>query len=185
MNTQTSTPEPPQDVPEGNGDDGIKVWAPITDEPLGGPQGELIHAALDPADSNQAVLHDAPFFVDWLNYGDLVRVGPEEDGARPILEVVEASGHRHIVGLLGRHSAQSLSDRLDAQFLGQFALRMEGASGGLISVSVHPDTDPEDVLHAMADWLDEQGAQDDDDVALSPVFQTRLGPVTWPTEGAQ
>src|SRR5829696_5195455 len=93
----------------------LKVFAPISDPP-GSLQFEHMHASQDSAVDDQAVLLNAPFWVDWLNFGDLVRVGPPgEGGSRPILEVVVASGHVRVMAIVGRYGTeglQSLGERL-------------------------------------------------------------------------
>ena len=66
-------------------DGSLKVKAPVLGE--GPPHTEHLHAAPDPADADQALIHNTPFFLTYLNFGDIVRVGEGED-SRPILEVV-------------------------------------------------------------------------------------------------
>ena len=55
----------------------------VREPSIGG--SETIHALPDPADPDQAVIQNVPFFVDGLNFGDIVRLGPPDDiGVRPI-----------------------------------------------------------------------------------------------------
>jgi hypothetical protein len=156
----------------------IRVRAPIEDPEFG---SECMSAAPDPESADQAVLLNAPFWVEGLNYGDIVRLGPPDQiGLRPIVEVLVPSGHRHVIALTGGYRTDGLYSRLLESFP-EYALRIEGHAETMLCVSVHPDLDPDDVVAAMAGWLDDEGAADDEDVALSPVFETRIGPVRWPT----
>lgn len=151
--------------------DDIHVRAPISG-PEGGIRFESLHALPDPDDLDQAVVRNVPCLVDWLNYGDIVRIGVDDDGARPILEVVVASGNVHVV--LATDDARGLCDRLDDRFP-QYVLRCEGGMG-FLSVSIHPDLDVDEVLDEIGEWLDNQLA---DPAAHSPVFETKLGEVSW------
>ena len=155
----------------------IRVRAPI-DGPGNLPPSEVMHAAPDPAADDQGVLLNAPFLVEWLNYGDIVRLGAEdESGVRPILEVVAASGHARVMVDVGPLEADDLAARLRDRFP-TWGLRMEGNGRSLLTVSVHPDLDPEEVAGAMDEWFDGQGVDDeDDDVAISEVMRTVIGPV--------
>jgi hypothetical protein len=155
----------------------IRVRAPIHEAGLG---TECMSAAPDPVSEDQAILLNTPFWVDSLNYGDVVKLGrPDDIGLRPITEVVVASGHCHVLALTGEHPTAGLYQVLIQDFP-DYALRIEGHADSLLCVSVHPDFDPEEVLEVMALWLDEQGAEDDEDVALSPIFETQVGPLEWP-----
>ena len=74
----------------------IRVSAPVNEPEL--PSLEVMHALADPADPDQAILANVPVLVDGINYGDLVRLGSEDEcGVRPILEVVVPSGHVHFL----------------------------------------------------------------------------------------
>jgi len=160
-------------------DEDLRVRAPVEpDLPI---ESEVMHARQDPADPDQAVLVNAPFHVDWLNFGDIVHVGEEDDaGVRPITDVVTASGHVRVMAITGGHSARALGDHLYARFP-VYALRTERAGDGMLAASLHPDLDPSEVVEVMGAWLDDQGASPEhEDIALSPVLETRLGPVTWP-----
>jgi hypothetical protein len=161
----------------------IRVNAPVGDPELG-ILTEVMSAAPDPADPDQAVLLNAPFLVDSLNFGDLVRLGPEDDsGVRPIVEVVTASGHVHLMAATERGDAHLLAAELERTFPG-YAIRIEGAYARMLSVSVHPDLDPEEVADTIAAWLavdPEVDADSEDGLALTPIFETQVGPVQWPS----
>lgn len=157
----------------------LRIRAPI-DEPGSAVTSEVMHAAQDPAAKDQAVVLNTPFWVDGLNFGDIVRVGREDEtGVRPIIEVVIASGHCRVMAVTGSYDIRGLDKRLRQSFP-EYALRIEGNGDGVLSVSVHPDLEAEEVLDSMDAWLEEQGAHGEEDVALSPVIQTSLGPVSWP-----
>ena len=49
----------------------------------------------------------------------------------------------------------------------------------MLAISVHPQTDPEEVRDAIADWLDDQG-ESPDTASISPPIDTVPGPVEWP-----
>ncbi len=154
----------------------IRVRAPIHEAGLG---TECMSAAPDPKSDDQAVLLNTPFWVDDLNYGDIVKLGPPDDiGLRPIVEVVVASGHRHVLALTGPHPSAGLYQTLIQEFP-DHALRIEGHADAMLCVSVHPDFDPEDVSGVIAMWMDEQGL--DDRGIVSPVCETKIGPLEWPT----
>lgn len=170
------------ETPIEQGGETLKVRAPITDPGEGGPRFESMHARHDPAAADQAVLVNAPFFCDYLNFGDLVRVGPACDGLSPILEVVAASGHRRVMAFTGDTEAGDLLDHI-VDLYPEHALKMEGSSSGtdqMVSVSVHPDFDPEQVADDLADWFDDNGGQGT--AAISPVIETVVGPVEWPDD---
>jgi hypothetical protein len=161
----------------------IRVNAPVG-EPELGILTEVMSAVPDPADPDQAVLLNAPFLVDGLNFGDLVRLGREDEcGVRPIVEVVTASGHAHLMAATEAGDAQLLAAELERTYPG-YAIRIEGAYARMLSVSIHPDLDPDEVANTIAEWLavdpDVQG-ESDDRCALSPIFETRVGPVQWPS----
>jgi hypothetical protein len=138
-----------------------------------------MHGLPDPASEDQAILVNAPFWIDGLNFGDVVRVGPPDGtGVRPIVEVLVASGHVRVMAVTGRHGIDGVFDALRSAFP-HYALKIEGDGTRVLSVSVHPDLDPDDVLDAIAEWLDDHGALDDEDVAFSPPIRTELGPIQW------
>jgi hypothetical protein len=140
MNQLTSTQE-----------ETIRVSAEIHEPEL--PSLEVMHALADPADPDQAVVANVPVLVDGVNYGDLVRLGPEDEcGIRPIMEVVVPSGHAHFLAAAEPGEASELVAELERNFPA-YALRIEGASDSIVSVSVHPDLDPEDVAATAAAWL--------------------------------
>lgn len=165
-------------------DGSLKVKAPIPHPGDRGPTVEHLHAQVDPAAENQAILHNTPFFVDYLNFGDIVRVGEGED-SRPILEVVHASGHRRIQAFTGTAHPQGLSERLHGLYA-DHEIKLEGSDQnpdiGLMVVSIHPDVDAERVWEHIADWLDDNG-QSPDTASVSPPLETQLGPVDWPEGG--
>jgi hypothetical protein len=81
-----------------------------------GLRSETMHARPDPAADDQAILINTPLYVDNLNYADVVRLAPEdEDGFRPILDVVEASGYAK-VQTIGEFDIKEMS-RLTARAL--------------------------------------------------------------------
>jgi hypothetical protein len=165
--------------------DVIRVNAPV-DDPDIPVWTEVLHAAQDPADPDQAVLINVPFLVDGLNFGDLVRLGVEDDrGVRPILEVAMASGCVHVLVAAGEDHAGELVGELEELFP-VHALRIEGAHAELLSMSIHPDLDPDEVVGVVADFL--EAAEDfnpdlEEGPAIGPVCQSELGPLTWPIAG--
>jgi hypothetical protein len=164
----------------------IRVNAPVGDPELG-IITEVMSAAPDPADPDQAVLLNAPFLVDGLNFGDLVRLGPDDEcGVRPIVEVVTASGHVHLMAATEPGDAHLLAAELERTYPG-YAIRIEGAYARMLSVSIHPDLDPHDVAGTIAAWLaidPEADPDSEDGLALSPVFDTQVGPIEWPSRSA-
>jgi Domain of unknown function (DUF4265) len=164
--------------------DVIRVNAPV-DDPDVPVWTEVLHAAPDPADPDQAVLVNVPFLVDGLNFGDLVRLGPEDDrGVRPILEVVISSGCVHALVAAGESAAELVAEL--EELLPAYALRIEGAHGDLLSMSIHPDLDPDAVLSVTADFLEAAGDFDPDleeGPAIGPVCESELGVLAWPIAG--
>jgi hypothetical protein len=163
----------------------ILVNAPV-DDPDVPIWAEVLHAAPDPADPDQAVLVNVPFLVDGLNFGDLVRLGRADDrGVRPILEVVMASGCVHVLVAAGEDYARELVDELEELFPA-YALRVEGADHELLSLSIHPDLDPDEVLEVVADSLEAAGDFDpelEESPAIGAVCESKLGMVAWPIAG--
>ena len=49
----------------------------------------------------------------------------------------------------------------------------------MLAISVHPQTDPEEVRDAIADWLDDHG-ESPDTASISPPIDTVPGSVEWP-----
>ena len=163
----------------------IRVNAPV-DDPDIPVWTEVLYAAPDPADPDQAVLVNVPFLVDGLNFGDLVRLGPEDEcGVRPIIEVVMASGCVHVLVAADEGVASGLVAELDELFPA-YALRIEGARGELLSLSIHPDLEPDEVLGVAAEYLEAAGDFDPDleeEPAIGPVCESDLGMLPWPVAG--
>jgi hypothetical protein len=141
---------------------------------------ETMHALPDPADSGQAVIQNVPFFVDGLNFGDVVRLGPpDEIGIRPIDAVVIPSGCVRFLVVTGLHCESDLVAHLACLF-SPHEVRME-IGEGLISVSVHPDREPEEVVFEVFDWFEQQGVPPgDDSVGVSNLFESEVGPMGYP-----
>lgn len=150
-------------------DDQIRVRVPTPDGPYG---AETLWADRMHGTADEAVIKNSPFFVDApaLNYGDLVRVVPEEDSDglfQSIVEIIRPSGHRRVSVVIGdeRLDARDLHAHLLDMFDG---LIMEGAADPrstatparmlMLWVSVPPDQDVDDVTAQIALWLDDHGA---------------------------
>jgi hypothetical protein len=163
----------------------IRVNAPVEDPdvPI---WTEVLYATPDPADPDQAVLVNVPFPVDGLNFGDLVRLGPEDDcGVRPILEVVMASGCTHVLVAAEPDCASELIGKLEELFP-TWGLRIENGNGTVLSMSIHPDIDPDEVVGVVADLLEEGGEFDPDleeGPAIGPVCESDPGMLPWPVAG--
>ena len=152
----------------------IRVAAQIHEPGL--PVSEVMYALADAADPDQAILVNVPVLVDELNFGDIVHVGEADDfGIRPILEVVVASGHVHLLVAAEGGKAHLLAAELERTFP-RYALRIAIASETMISVSVHPDLDPEHVAAVIEPWLGD-GADPDDLLAMSTPCVTEIGPL--------
>jgi hypothetical protein len=141
---------------------------------------ETMHALPDPADPNQAVIQNVPFFVDGLNFGDVVRLGPpDEIGIRPIEAIVTPSGCVHFTVLTGELPERDLVAYLSDLFH-PLGVRIESGDG-LLAVSVHPDFDPVQVVHAVFDWFEELDPRPPDDLfGVSRIFETEVGPAGYP-----
>jgi len=139
---------------------------------------ETMDALPDPADPDQAVIVSVPFFVNGLNFGDLVCLGPPDDiGIRPIEGIVIPSGHTRFLALTGFLSAPDLVDRLHHAFP-SYALRVEGDGEDLLSVSVHPDLLADDVVYEVFDWFEEEGIPPgDESVGVTSLFASEVGPL--------
>jgi hypothetical protein len=143
---------------------------------------ETMHALPDPADSAQAVLQNVPFFVDGLNFGDLVRIGERDDiGVHPIEAVVQPGGHVRVLLFLEDQPVAALFERM-AHLFPDCALRMENGGDGLVAISMHPDLDPEDVFEALLDWVAEHVPEDEDHwdntaFCISEPIHTTVGPL--------
>jgi hypothetical protein len=156
----------------------IRVSASIDEPEL--PTSEVMHALADPADPDQAVLANVPVLVDGVNYGDLVRLGPEDEcGVRPILEVVIPSGHAHFLAAAEPGEAGDLIAELERNFPA-YALRIEGASDSIVSVSVHPDFDPSPVAATAAAWLRVDPEDLEERPAVSAPASSIAGPLADP-----
>jgi Domain of unknown function (DUF4265) len=156
----------------------IRVAAPVAE--LGIPIcSEVMYALPDPADPDQAMLSNVPFLVDELNFGDIVRLGEEdESGVRPILEVVTASGHVHMLAATEPDEGFELVAELDRTFP-SYALRITEANDHLVSVSVHPDLDPGAVASVIEAWLGANAQDREEGLAIGPACETELGPLPW------
>ena len=160
----------------------IRVAAPVGDPEL--PIcSEVMYALPDPAHADQAVLVNTPFLVDELNYGDIVRLGPEDDcGIRPIHEVVLASGHVHFLVETEAGEGIELIAALERS-LPAYAFRITRARDELFSISVHPDLDADMIAASVEEWL---GLEPDgldayeEGPAVGPICATELGPLGWP-----
>jgi hypothetical protein len=157
----------------------IRVAAAVSE--LDVPMCSEVMAALpDPAHPHQAVLTSVPVLVDELNYGDMVRLGaPNEDGIRPILEVVLASGHVHMLAATDDGGVAGLLAELERTFP-SYALRCAQASDTVVSVSVHPDLDPADVSGVIRAWLSSDADDGEEGLALGPPCRSEIGPITVP-----
>jgi hypothetical protein len=156
----------------------IRVAAPI-DDPDFPVFSEVMAAAPDPADPDQAILLNVPFLVDGLNFGDIVRLGPEDErGVRPIFEVVHASGHVHLLAATEEEEDADLIAHLERTFP-SYALRIEGARGHVLSISVHPDLESGAVREAVEAWLGMNLADHEESLAVGPACASQLGPVFW------
>ncbi len=158
-------------------DETIRVAAPVIEADI--PVcSEVMHALPDPADPDQAVLINVPVLVDGVNFGDIVRLAPEDDfGVRRIVEVVEASGHVHMLAAVAEGEAGELVAELERMFP-SWALRIEGASATILSISVHPHLDAEDVGAVVAAWLADE-VDDEEELAMTEPCLSELGAVAW------
>jgi len=167
MNRQNS-----QDV------DAIRVAAPVIDADI--PVcSEVMHALPDPSHPDQAILINVPVLVDGINFGDIVRLAPEDDfGVRRIIEVVIASGHVHMLAAPAEGEMADLVSELERMFPA-WALRIEAASETILSVSVHPHLDADDVGAVIAGWLVETPEDAEEELAMTYPCASALGRVAW------
>lgn len=148
------------------------------DLPIG---DETMHALPDPADPSQAILVNVPFFVDGLNFGDIIRLGEPEYDVYPIEAVVLPSGHVRFLLFLEDQPVTAFFERMEEAFPGN-TIRMEHGGDGLVAISMHPDIDPDDVFEELIDWLAEH-VPDDDEMWDRPAFcitepiTSRIGPL--------
>jgi hypothetical protein len=153
----------------------IRVSAPVNEPEL--PAHEVMHARLDPADPDQAILANVPVLVDDVNFGDLVRLGPEDEcGVRPIVEVVVPSGHLHFLAAAEPGDAGELVAELERTFPA-YALRIEGASDSIVSVSVHPDVDADEVASTAAGWLVDPSDDPLEELPIGLPSRSAIGPL--------
>jgi len=159
-------------------DETIRVAAPVVEAEI--PVcSEVMSALPDPADPDQAVLINVPVLVDGVNFGDIVRLAPEDDfGVRRIIEVVEASGHVHILAAVEEGEAGDLVGELERMFP-SWALQIEAASETILSVSVHPHLDADDVGAVIAGWLAEDPEDFEEELAMTCPCTSELGTVAW------
>ena len=141
---------------------------------------ETMQALPDPADRNQAVIQNVPFFVDAINFGDVVRIGPPDDaGVRAIEAVAIPSGCVHFVVLVGTLSESRLIAHLGRLFPFP-AVRIE-CGHGLLAVSVHPELAAEEVVSEIFDWFERQEpSPGDDDFGVTNLFESEIGPLGYP-----
>ena len=138
---------------------------------------ETMHALPDPADPDQAIIQNVPFFVDGLNFGDVVRLGrPDDIGIRPIEAVVIPSGCVRFLVVIGPLSGEHLVEHLYELFPLPM-VRIESGDG-LLAVCVHPDLDPHEVVFEVFDWFELQGVPPGDEiVGVSELFESEIGPL--------
>lgn len=140
---------------------------------------EVMYALPDPAEPDQAVVANVPVLTDSINYGDIVRLGPADElGIRPVTEVVIASGHAHFLAAAAEGEAHELVAEIERRYPA-YAIRIACASDSLISVSVHPDLDPERVARTVADWLEADPDLADEAPAVADPCRTEPGIVAW------
>ena len=141
---------------------------------------ETMHALPDPADPDQAMIQNVPFFVDGLNFGDVVRLGRTDDiGIRPIEAVVIPSGCVRFLVVTGPLSESDLIEDL-SEIFPPHQVRIESGEG-LISVSVHPDLEPEEAVYEVFDWFEERGVPPGaESVGVSELFESAIGPLGYP-----
>jgi Domain of unknown function (DUF4265) len=138
-----------------------------------------MHALPDPADADQAVIQNVPFFVDGLNFGDVVRLGPPDDiGIRPIEAVVIPSGCVRFLVVTGPLPESDLVEHLSNLFP-PHEVRVESGEG-LLAVSVHPAVEPEEAVYAVFDWLEARGVPaEDDSFGVTNLFESQVGPLSY------
>lgn len=156
----------------------IRVAAPVIDHDI--PVcAEVMYARRDPAHPHQAILVNVPVLADGINFGDIVRLGAEDEcGVRPIIEVVVASGHVRMLAAAAEGEAHELVAELERRFPA-YALRIEGASDTVVSVSVHPDFDPDEVAAVIKAWLAADPDLDDEEPAIAEPSPSELGLIAW------
>lgn len=114
---------------------------------------EVLYALPDPANHDQAIIASVPVLAHAINYGDLVRLGsPDDDGNRPVLEVVKPSGNVHIVAAAETGEAHQLAAMLERRYPAH-TIRTQVARETVVSVSVHPDLCVDEVTDAIVEWF--------------------------------
>jgi len=156
----------------------VRVAAPVIEADI--PVcSEVMYALPDPSDPDQAVLINVPVMIDWLNYGDIVRLAPEDDfGVRRIVEVIVASGHQHLLVAVEEGESADLVNELERMFP-SWALLVAGMSPTVLSVSVHPHLDADEVGQVIAGWLAEDDDDLEDTLAMTFPCPSELGAVAW------
>ncbi len=144
---------------------------------------ETMIALPDPADPRQAVILNVPFFVDGLNFGDMVRIGePDDLGIHPVEAVVTPSGHVRFLLLLEDLPVEDLLDHLELHFPPHL-LRAENGGEGLVAVSAHPDLNTDELVDVFLDWVADHAPEDPellDEAAFSITepIPSRVGPIS-------
>jgi len=162
----------------------IRVAAAVTelDLPI---CSEVMAATPDPADPDQAVVVNVPVLVDEINFGDIVRLGAQDEcGVRPILEVVVASGHVHMLAAAEDGGVPDLIAELERMFPA-YALRFAAANDTVISVSVHPDVDAYDVAAVIEAWLGAGVDDPEEELAIGPVAVSQVGVLLHPNSSSR
>lgn len=156
----------------------IRVAAPVVEAEI--PVcSEVMDALPDPASPDQAILINVPVMVDGINFGDIVRLAPEDDhGVRRIVEVVVASGHVHMLAAVERGELLDLVNELERNFP-SWALRFVQASDTILAVSVHPYLDADDVGAVIASWVADDDSDQDDLLAMTFPCESEVGRVAW------
>jgi hypothetical protein len=144
---------------------------------------ETMKALPDPADPQQAVILNVPFFADGLNFGDIVRIGEADDlSVHPVEAVVTPSGHVRFLLLLEDLPVEDLFEHLGLRFPPHL-LRMEDGGDGLVAVSVHPDLDTDELIDVFLEWVadhapDAPDLLDDTAFCITEPIPSRVGPLS-------
>ena len=89
-----------------------------------------------------------------------------------------ASGHQHMLAAVEEGEAADLVNELERMFP-SWALRVERASETILTVSVHPHLDPDDVGAIIAAWLAEDLDDEEESLAMTFPCPSELGLVAW------
>jgi hypothetical protein len=156
----------------------IRVAAPVIDADI--PVcSEVLHAKLDPAHPDQAILVSVPVLVDSINFGDIVGLAPEDEhGVRRITEVVVPSGHVHMLVAVDDGEVRELVEEL-ARMFPAYGLRVVAASATIVSISVHPHLDAREVEAVVAAWLGSGKEESAGELAIAPACQSEVGLLAW------